>query len=373
MAPLRKLFVVLPLILLTTSLACGQTALGIGSKAPELEIKHWLKGKPIQRLEPNKTYVVEFWATWCAPCLESIPHLSNLQKAHPDVKFVGAGVWEPYDAKEFTSFIKKMGPKISYSIGYSGDKDSMAKTWMQAAAQYGIPTAFIVKDQRIRWIGHPLELDQPLKKILSGTFQETPYKTNFDKETAARAKSMRAAQLLEAARAIYHKGDHAKARTMIEDTMRDYEGYDGFARITYYQWMADDDPAKFQALTEEHLSSGKLNDLMIVVFFARDNARQKDRREVVIDLLGRALSADLSQDNFGRDRDYLLDVSCEAYTGLEMYREALKLSNEIIALHADKKSPDWKNVHDRDAEQKRMLEEKLGHRTEANAKSFHGF
>ena len=47
----------------------------------------------------------------------------------------------------------------------------MAKNWMTAAGQEGIPTAFIVnKEGKIAWIGHPMEMDKPLEKIVAGTW-----------------------------------------------------------------------------------------------------------------------------------------------------------------------------------------------------------
>ena len=67
--------------------------LKIGDKAPALQVAKWLKGTPVKAFEPGKVYVVEFWATWCGPCKQSIPHLTELQKKYAGkVKFVGVAV-----------------------------------------------------------------------------------------------------------------------------------------------------------------------------------------------------------------------------------------------------------------------------------------
>ena len=39
---------------------------------------------------------------------------------------------------------------------------AMARTWMAAAEEHGIPTAFVIRDGKIAWIGHPMSMDQPL-------------------------------------------------------------------------------------------------------------------------------------------------------------------------------------------------------------------
>ena len=45
----------------------------------------------------------------------------------------------------------------------------MAKTWMTAADQNGIPTAFIVnKEGKIAWIGHPMAMEKPFEKVDRG-------------------------------------------------------------------------------------------------------------------------------------------------------------------------------------------------------------
>jgi tetratricopeptide (TPR) repeat protein len=61
---------------------------------------------------------------------------------------------------------------------------------MTAAAQNGIPTAFIVRDGTVQWIGHPMTMDKPLEQVVAGTWDAPAYRTTFE----AKQAEVRAAQ-----------------------------------------------------------------------------------------------------------------------------------------------------------------------------------
>lgn len=66
-----------------------------------------LKGKPL---------IVNFWATWCPPCLKEMPVFSNLQEKHPNVQFVGIAA-DTMDNVQ--NFVAKQ--KLSYPILIAAD------------------------------------------------------------------------------------------------------------------------------------------------------------------------------------------------------------------------------------------------------------
>ncbi|HVK06036.1 MAG TPA: TlpA disulfide reductase family protein, partial [Armatimonadaceae bacterium] len=144
---------------------------------------------------PGKTYVVEFWATWCGPCKVSIPHLTKLQKQYKDVQFVGVSIWES-DQSLVKPFVAQQGDNMDYTVCMDsvpeGDKRGSngltAKAWMAPAGRNGIPSAFIVKDGKIAWIGHPMQMDEPLGKVVAGTWDVKAARTAYTEQMATELK-----------------------------------------------------------------------------------------------------------------------------------------------------------------------------------------
>ena len=152
--------------------------LGIGDPAPKLAVKSFVKGEPVSEFEPGKNYVVEFWATWCGPCKTSIPHLTELQKKNPSVTFIGVSICGARSGQSQT--VRRgdgrqdglpRGHRLWFPKKRKTTEAPWPKHWMTAAGQEGIPAAFIVnKEGKIAWIGHPMEMDKPLEKIVAGTW-----------------------------------------------------------------------------------------------------------------------------------------------------------------------------------------------------------
>lgn len=83
-----------------------ERGLQIGQVPPELIYYSISENKTVVINENdfrNKVYLVDFWVTWCGPCIESIPHLNLLVEKFKDknVKFISI-TYEPESlAKEF--------------------------------------------------------------------------------------------------------------------------------------------------------------------------------------------------------------------------------------------------------------------------------
>lgn len=164
--------------LMTAYASAAKPPLTIGDPAPELKPAKWLKGTPTKSFEKGKVYVVEFWATWCTPCKENIPHLTELaHKLKDKVSINGISIWESNDPTssaylaKVEKFVKAEGPKMDYNVAVDGPASTIGNGWMKAAGEGGIPCSFIIgRDGKIAWIGHPANMEATLNQVLAGTF-----------------------------------------------------------------------------------------------------------------------------------------------------------------------------------------------------------
>ena len=168
---IRTLIIACFLSLCTATGAWAQRGVGleVGSQAPVLTVD-WVKGE----FDPAnaEVYVVEFWATWCAPCRKSIPHLTKLQEEFGEDGLQIVGISIDKEVELVDPFVKRQGVKMGYTVG-TDLRQRTKRAWMDAAGLKGIPSAFIVdREGIIQYIGNPLgELfEDILVKVMSGRY-----------------------------------------------------------------------------------------------------------------------------------------------------------------------------------------------------------
>jgi thiol-disulfide isomerase/thioredoxin len=174
---MRKLLVLAALIGFVAPVAAEdkEGKLKVGDKAPAVKATKWLQGKEVKSFEEGKVYVMEFWATWCGPCIVMMPHMGELQAEYKDkgVTFIGFTAKDPGNTLEkVQALVEKRGPKLGYTFAYADDRETY-DAWMKAAGQGGIPCCYVVdKAGKIAYIGHPMYLDIVLPKVVAGKWAE---------------------------------------------------------------------------------------------------------------------------------------------------------------------------------------------------------
>jgi thiol-disulfide isomerase/thioredoxin len=145
--------------------------LHIGDPAPSLRLSAWIKGEPVKKFEKGRVYVLEFWATWCKPCIAEMPHLSALARKYKDkITFLGIDILEAKSMRKVKNFVDSMGNRMDYNVAMA-DSNFMQTEWINASGKPALPGSFVVDAEgRLAWFGHPSQLDEVLSKIANNSW-----------------------------------------------------------------------------------------------------------------------------------------------------------------------------------------------------------
>lgn len=115
-----------------------------GPTPPALQVTEWLNSEALSldKLK-GKVVVLDFWATWCGPCIASIPHNNEMAEKYKDQGLVLIGVCHPRGGDKMKQVAKDKG--IRYPLAL----DPNSKT-ISAYEVNGYPDYYIIgKDGRL--------------------------------------------------------------------------------------------------------------------------------------------------------------------------------------------------------------------------------
>ena len=91
--------------------------------------------------------LLDFWGTWCAPCVEAIPHLQEIAETYPDLAVLGLAAYED-DGDDPAAFVRQRGG--TYRVARADEPT------VDAYRVAAFPTYYLVgPDGRVVWAGVP--------------------------------------------------------------------------------------------------------------------------------------------------------------------------------------------------------------------------
>lgn len=140
--------------------------LAIAKGFPGFEKVRWLNAPAGE----GKVLLVEFWATSCPICRESIPHLNEIYR-----KYGNEGLAMASLTKEDEDTVRKFQQEVPMEYAVGIDADGALGTALEVSE---IPTAFFVRYGKIIWAGHPKDIGDEL--IRSFGLRQTGEKDQYD-------------------------------------------------------------------------------------------------------------------------------------------------------------------------------------------------
>ena len=133
----------------------------LGTTAPEfIEVDKWFPGQPVKVADlKGKVVLIDFWATWCAPCFEAFPSLIEWSEDFKDQGFVILGFTRYYGSgengrkvtePEELAFLERFKEKQKLPYDFVVGKDLRTQLLYGAAS---LPTAVLIdRNGTIRYI-----------------------------------------------------------------------------------------------------------------------------------------------------------------------------------------------------------------------------
>jgi peroxiredoxin len=142
--------------------------IGIGKPAKDFTIELITGEKFTLSKQKGKVILVDFWATWCKPCVEEIHHLKEFYLQYKAKGFEIIGISLDFNKKVVEDYIAK--ENIKWKIACSGDvkKDATARYYNVKL----IPSYWLIdRNGILRDFGRHLSKKETINKAMTGNFQ----------------------------------------------------------------------------------------------------------------------------------------------------------------------------------------------------------
>src|ERR1043165_9743265 len=134
-----------------------------GKPMPSLNVTNWINGEVKPADLKGKVVIVDFYATWCGPCMAAIPHNNELLKKYKDKGLIIVGICTSSRGQEKMSAVAR-----EKGIQYPTARDAKLKSEKAWHVLYYPTYALVDRKGIVRVVGlQPENVENAVKKLLA--------------------------------------------------------------------------------------------------------------------------------------------------------------------------------------------------------------
>ncbi|MDO5975428.1 TlpA family protein disulfide reductase [Flavivirga jejuensis] len=137
----------------------------------DIPIYNFNELEPLLYTKTNKTYVINFWAMWCAPCVKELPYIQQYANKNPNVEIILVSLDFPEDIEtKLKPFLKQKN--ITSKVILLDDPDS--NSWIDKIDPNwsgAIPFTIIFNNKKRGFFEHTFSSLEDLENTITETLK----------------------------------------------------------------------------------------------------------------------------------------------------------------------------------------------------------